>query len=205
MTQVKVPGRILVEDVRASFTDGIWTPSVPRGTTGDPAYNMQAILPRNHPQIPALIALINEAAQREFKDQWQTVLAQAQAAGKVFLRDGNTKPYDGYAGNLFISTRNKQKPKVYQGKQEVDRANSRIYSGCYVNLLIDVFPYSRGSKGIGASFKGVQFLRDGEPLGGGAPVGADDFGDVEESAGAAAEFGALFGIQAPAGNAGFNV
>lgn len=195
MTQAKVPGRILLENVRASFTEGIWTPSAPPGTNSEKAYNMQAILPKNHPQLPALMALIQEAAVKQWKDKAAAILQAANAAGKVFLKDGNTKPYDGYAGNLFVSVRSKQPPQVLEGRRVVSRQESRIYSGCYVNLLIDVFPYIRGSNGVGAGFKGVQFLRDGEPLGGGAPASVEEFGDVEENAQAASEFGALLGLQ----------
>lgn len=215
----KVPGRILVENVRASFTDGIWTASAPPNTNGERAYNMQAILPRDHPQVPQLIQLINEAAQRENKwrgevpdgqggmmPKWQSILTTANAAGKVFLRSGDDKPYDGYAGNLYISTRSKRPPQVLEGRRVVTQNESRIYSGCYVNLLIDVFPYTRGSNGIGAAFKGVQFLRDGEPLGGGAPANVEEFADIAEGAGvdAASEFGALMGVPAPAGGAAFD-
>ena len=196
----KVPGRILVENVRASFAEGIWTASAPPGTNGEPAYNMQVILPRDHPQVPQLIQLINEAAQKQWKEKAQQVLTVAQAAGKVFLRSGDEKPYEGYAGNLYISCRSKKAPKVLEGRRVVTREESRIYSGCYVNLLIDVFPYTRGSNGVGASFKGVQFLRDGDPLGGGAPANAEDFADIDETVDAANEFGALFGMDAPAGN-----
>jgi hypothetical protein len=208
MTQAvapEVPGRILVQDVRASFTEGIWVASTPPNTTGEPAYNMQAILPPDHPQVPALVALIQWAANKQWKEKAAAVLTVAQAAGKIFLRNGNDKPYDGYAGNLYISCRSKQKPKVYQGKREVDRAGSSIYSGCRVNLLIDIFPYIRGSNGVGAGFKGVQFLRDDQPLGGGAPARAEEFGDVQETAQATAEFGALFGVQTPAGSVGFKL
>lgn len=207
----KVPGRILVQNVRFSFTDGIWVASTPKGVTGEPAYNVQAILPRNHPQVPELLQLINAAALKQWKDQAQAVLAVAQAAGKIFLRSGDTKKYEGYAGNLFIACRSKTRPKVYDGMEngkprEVHkREDSRIYSGCYGNLLIDVFPYIRGSNGIGAGFKAIQFVKDGEPLGGSAPAAADEMGVVEESAQAASEFGALFGVPGPTGSAGFSL
>lgn len=219
----KVPGRILLANVRASFTDGIWTASTPKGTTGEPAFNVQAILPPNHPQMSELTGLIVSAAQKQWKGQvpnpqngqpmpeWQAVLAVAQAAGKIFLRNGNTKKYEGYAGNMFVSVRAKSRPKVYDGmlngkpREVFKREDSRIYSGCYVNLLIDVFPYTRGSNGIGAGFKAIQFVKDGDPLGGSAPAQADEMGVVEESAQAASEFGALFGVAGPAGSAGFQL
>lgn len=205
MAQAQVPGRILLENVRASFPEGIWTPSAPPGTDAKPAYNMQAILGRDHPQLKALMALIQDAATRQWKDKAAMILAAANAAGKVFLRDGNTKPYAGYAGNLYVSLRSKTPPQVLEGRRIVQRADSRIYSGCYVNVLFDVFPYTRGSNGIGAGFKGVQFLRDGEPLGGGAPTSVEDYGNVDEAANAAAEFGDLLGLSAPAGNAEFKI
>lgn len=192
--KAKVPGRILLENARASFTEGIWTPSAPPGTGAEPAYNCQAIIPKNHPQLPEVMRLIQEAAEKQWKDKAPQVLTAASAAGKVFLRDGNTKPYEGYAGNLYLSLRSKQAPQVLEGRRIVTRDQSRIYSGCYVNILFDVFAYTRGSNGIGAGLKGVQFLRDGEPLGGGAPASVEEYGDVDEGAQAASEFGALLGV-----------
>lgn len=230
----KIAGRILLVDVRASFTDGIWVAGVPQGTNGNPAFNMQAILPRNHPQLPALSEMIVAAAQKQWKGEvpnpngngqmvpaWQLVLQAAQNAQKIFLKSGDSLTSkgksrgEGYAGNLFISTRVEQsrgRPKVYDGmlngkpKEVFKREDSRIYSGCYVNLLIDVFPYIKGSNGVAAGFKAVQFLRDGDPIGGSAPAQADEMASVvEESAQATAEFGALFGVAGPTGNAGFQV
>lgn len=216
----KIPGRILVENVRASFTDGIWVAGVPQGTTGNPAYNMQAILPRNHPQVSALLQLIQQAATKQWKENAQNVLAVAQAAGKIFLKSGDMPTSKGkprgeaYAGNLFISTRveaSRGRPKVYDGmlngkpKEVFKREDSRIYSGCYVNLLIDVFPYTKGSNGVAAGFKAVQFLKDGDPIGGSAPAQDDEMAVVEESAQAANEFGALFGVTSPNGSAGFQL
>ena len=56
-----------------------------------------------------------------------------------------------------------------------------IYSGCYCKVSISFFAFSvNGNKGIAAGLGNIQFLRDGEPLGGGHISAADDFGEAEE-------------------------
>ena len=55
---------------------------------------------------------------------------------------------------------------------------SEIYAGCYVNMFVEFYAYENsGNKGIAASLRGVQFVRDGERLGG-EPLEAEDMFSV---------------------------
>lgn len=209
MANASIPGRITILNARVRFSQGIFQASSPPGTNSAPAYSCKLILPPNHPQLPEINNKIVQAAQSTFKAQWEATLNQAHAAGKVVLRDGNTatakdgQVYAGCAGNLVLSARNPQPPIVLDGlKNRVTREQSQIYDGCYVNAQVDIFGYTRGSKGIGARLLIVQFAGGGEPLGGGAPGDESAFGEIEQAAQAGSEFGNPLGVptqpQAPA-------
>ena len=67
-----------------------------------------------------------------------------------------------------------------QAKQPIEATEGRIFSGCYVNLLLDIYAYDGDSgKGVTASLDGVQLLRTGEPLGITKAEAEDEF-DMEE-------------------------
>lgn len=212
----QIAGRILLENVRITFSKGLFEAGLPKGITqGSPAYSYKLIIPRDHPQVSQIMKEINDAALRLFKDTAPQMLANAKANGKICLRDGNAavdssgQPYQGCAGNLVLSVRSDAakfpRPAVLEGRVPVERAQSRIYDGCYVNALVNFFAYKTGSIGIGCRQLATQFLRDGEALGGGAPADLSVFPEVEASAQAAAEFGELFGTPGPAGGAGFTL
>lgn len=214
----QIKGRILIENARIIFSKGLFEAGRPKGISeGNPAYSYKLILPRDHPQVPALMKEINDAVVSLFKEQAPQMLAKAKADNKICLRDGNTAMdtqgniYAGCAGNLVLSVRSDSmkfpRPPVLLGRTAVEQAQSKIFDGCYVNAMVNIFAYKTGSVGIGARQLATQYLRDGEPLGGGggAPADLSAFPELADSAQAANEFGALFGSAAPAGVAGFSV
>lgn len=80
------------------------------------------------------------------------------------------------AGKMTVSARSTRRPQV------VDRDltplaidDMKPYSGCYVNMVVDVYAYANDGGGISASLEVIQFVKDGEALGGGAPVKAADY------------------------------
>lgn len=93
------------------------------------------------------------------------------------------------ADTLYISA-NKQEEKCKDGvltvldqdKQPIAANSGRLFSGCYVNAVLDIyaFPAKNGGKdGVTASLEGVQLLRKGEPLGITQIDAADDFDEEE--------------------------
>lgn len=99
------------------------------------------------------------------------------------IRDGDTKDDDTYADSVYINAKAKlaYKPAVY------DKANNRIentklYSGCYVNVYLRVYNYSAATNmGCGFGLVALQFRADGEPLG--STTDTDSiFGEKKETA-----------------------
>ena len=61
--------------------------------------------------------------------------------------------------------------------------STRVYSGCYARVSLNMFPYdAAGNKGVSAGLNNVQFLRDGESLGGRSRA-ADDFDALDDDEG----------------------
>ena len=101
------------------------------------------------------------------------------------MHDGNLKSnYDGFTGNMYVSSRGQMKPTVINSDcTPLTAADGKPYSGCYVNAQVALWAQDNGyGKRINAQLRGVQFLRDGEAFGGGAVASADEFAPVDASA-----------------------
>ena len=67
-----------------------------------------------------------------------------------------------------------------QHKQPIEANSGLLFSGCYVNVVIDVYAYeNKEGRGITASLEGVQLKKTGEPLGITKIDASDDFDEEE--------------------------
>lgn len=204
-TQQKKAGIVMLEDVRIAFAHGLWRADTVQGGQGRPAFSASFLFPRDHKCVPLVMATMQQVARAKWGPEGDKVLQGLMAAGRACLRDGNSKPDTaGFPGNLFISARSPTMPLVIdQNRQPLTQASGRPYSGCYVNARLAIWAQdNQYGKRINAQLTGVQFVRDGEPFAGGSPASIEDFGEIEQSAMAANEFGALFGEQQAAQGAG---
>lgn len=123
------------------------------------------------------------------EDFFETHLSKNGKDG-FFLRDGDKKDSEDYEGQAFFTARQSAKkgktptqPRcgklVGDGKWVAltgARLEEEIYSGCYADVVIDVYAYdNEGNKGIGAALKAVMKTAEGERMSGGAPVNMEDF------------------------------
>lgn len=122
--------------------------------------------------------------------------AQAQAA-----EDGKTKAFGGtvpknlkttlhdgdeeadldrnpeYAGHMYMAMSSKTRPGVVDQDLNPVLDSTQVYSGCFARVSINAFAYNTsGNRGISFGLNNVQFLEDGEPLGGRTRA-EDDFAD----------------------------
>ena len=177
---------VMLSDVRLSFANALFEPKVVQGQ-GEPKFSGSFIFPTNHPCVAAIKAAMKKVAEEEWKEKAGEVFAMLKASDRLCLRDGDTKPqYEGYKGNLFLNASNKIKPLVIDGnKSPLSAASGRPYSGCYVNMSIEVWAQdNKFGKRINATLKGVQYLRDGARLAGGGVASAEDFEAIPEAGGA---------------------
>jgi hypothetical protein len=165
-----------LSNVRLTFPQ-LFEPKQVNGQ-GEPKFSATGLMPKNHPQIEAIKAAIFEAATAKWGAKAADVLKQLAAADKLCLHDGDAKSdYEGYAGTLFINASNKVRPLVVGPQREdLAAADGKIYSGCYVNMVLDFWAQdNQFGKRVNASLLGVQFRADGPRLAGGAVASADDF------------------------------
>lgn len=71
---------------------------------------------------------------------------------------------------------------VGRGKETLSQADGKIYSGCFVNAVFDLWCYggaaTKGTYGFGATLLGIQFVKDGDPFGGASQAKDEDFEDL---------------------------
>jgi hypothetical protein len=178
--------KIRLENVRLAFPN-LFEPKAAKA--GQKAkYSAAFIFPKDHPAVAVIRDAMVEVAKAKWGDKWESIYAGLRAADKLAVHDGDAKAeYGGYAGNLFVNASNEVRPLVLgggpDGKAPLSASDGKPYSGCYVNGLVELWAQAHAEHGkrINASLMGVQFVKDGERLSGGATAAADDFDAIPQS------------------------
>jgi len=170
------------------------------------SYSGDFLMAPDHPGFKQLMAKINEMALAKWKEHAGNVLNLINADRKLrCYGDGNQKvnsktfqPYDGYAGNVYVTAGRDNPPQIIQADgTPVDPTNTmayqaltrKMYGGCRVNAAIKPWPQdNKVGRGIRCDLVAVQFAADDTPFGEGAVDASGMFGAV---AGAPAGFGAV--------------
>ncbi|WP_321823588.1 DUF2815 family protein [Pyramidobacter piscolens] len=177
--------KIVLKNVRASFVNIF----EPKGYNGnDPKYSMMLLMPKDHPQYPALVAATVEAGREEWPAKFK-----GDSFPKGFknpVRDGDeerdTAARPEYENSYFMNCSSKQAPRVVDRNPRIalTKEDRRIYSGCYVNVSLNTYAFDvSGNKGVALGLINVQFHSDGEALSGVYSNPEEDFddeSDVEE-------------------------
>lgn len=175
--------KLMLTNVRLAFPTLFTAKTV--GGEGDPAFSASFLFDAKHPAYKQVNDAIEAAAKEKWGAKAEANLKALRASGKVCLKDGDEKAnYEGFEGNFFVSTRSKNRPLVLdRDKNPLTEADGKPYAGCYVNASIEIYAQDNGfGKRINASLRGVQFVKDGDSFGGGAPASADEFDSVEDGA-----------------------
>lgn len=84
-----------------------------------------------------------------------------------------------YAGHMYMAMSSKTRPGVVDQDLNAIMDSTAVYSGCYARVSMNAFAYNTsGKKGVSFGLNNVQFLEDGEPLGGRTRA-EDDFADED--------------------------
>lgn len=142
------------------------------------------LIPKGSAQHKELEKACIAAMEEKFPGKGKTAWASIQGnRNKCTFQDGDTYEYDGYAGHIVIKAQSTTRPTVIDRKRNpVTEADGVIYNGCYVNAKISLFGYDNTGKGLSATLRGVQFLKDGDSFGGSAPAKAEDFEELDDEA-----------------------
>lgn len=184
-TRIRIQGRLAfpVLDKPKAFEAG-----------GTLRYSGNVIVEPNSEALKAIKKAMRSAAAGKWGEaKADKALEMLTKSLKTCLLDGDSRDYDGYAGNWVVTAHApaNQPPELFktEGGRNVrlDNTNqSVIYGGCVVNVILDFWAQdNQYGKRINAQLCGLQFVRDGDPFGGGRPASANEFEVVEEAEGVA--------------------
>lgn len=176
--------KMMLPNVRLAFP-ALWVAQRVNGE-GEPAFSAALLLEPNHPSLKELDKAFVAVAKEKWGAKADAVLKAMRSTDKLCLHDGDTKSnYDGFPGNMFVSSRSKVRPLVIdRDRTPLAQEDGRPYSGCYVNAQIELWAQdNKFGKRINAQLRGIQFFRDGDAFaGGGTSADADEFGDLSTEA-----------------------
>lgn len=178
--------KVMLRNVRLSY-EHIFTPTS-FDDSQDAKYSATFIIPKDHPDLPAIKKAMVEAGQEtfpaEFKSgQWPNGIAcglkdadkDVNGMGEL-LADKNPA----YKGCYILEANSTSRPVVLgRRKEALTEADGIIYSGCYVNASLAAAGYTFGKvkKGVKCYLNGVQFVKDGERFGSDATADFDELTD----------------------------
>lgn len=181
--------QIQLKNVRLSYAN-IWAPEPPfDNPEGPKKYSSALIFPKTDAHNKKVLKdAIAEAKEKGKGSKWGGVIPKNLDIG---IRDGDDKLMpdgatvaEGYEGMHYINTKANEnyQPVIVNRRAIPITDQSEVYSGCYCNVFVDVFPYSSaGKKGISFGLVGIQKMADGEPLGASFSVSAFDVFDDGDS------------------------
>jgi len=168
------------------------------------SYNCEFIMPQDHAGFAQFMQRYGAMALDKWKEHANTVMSmingdrktRCYGRGEEKVNKKTFTPYDGYAGNVFITSGRDIPPQVIQADgQPVDAGNTMayqalaraMYGGCRVNAAIK--PWLQDNKhgrGVRCDLVAIQFAGDDKAFGEGAADASSMFGAVAAPAAPAA-------------------
>lgn len=166
--------KIMLRNVRLSY-EHIFTPSA-FDDSQDAKYSATFIIPKNHPDLPAVKKAYFEAGQETFPSDFnggawpRGYTCSLKDADKDTDSNGTllAEKNDAYKGCYILEANSTRRPVALdRRKAAVTEDDGIIYSGCYVNASLAAAGYTFGKvkKGVKCYLNGVQFVKDGERFG----------------------------------------
>lgn len=182
--------KIMLRNVRLSY-EHIFKPTA-FDDSQDAKYSATFIIPKDHPDLPAVKRAYFEAGKEAFASDFvgnawprgftcslKDADVEVNSLGEV-LAEKNPA----YKGCYILEANSTRRPVVFdRRKAAVAEEDGIIYAGCYVNASLAAAGYTYGKvkRGVKCYLNGVQFVKDGERFGADA---SDDFdaldGDVDD-------------------------
>lgn len=193
---------IFLSDVRLSFPNLAEPQKRRNEQTGEEriSYNAEFIMAPNHPGFAQFMQRFAQLAAEKGKEHanalMQMIMSDRKSRcfgqGSEKVKKDTFQPYDGYAGMVYITTGQKNRPQMIKADgSAVDPANTmeyqalarKLYGGCRVNAAIKPWwqnpnPQKQVGHGIRCDPVAIQFLRDDKPFGDAAPDTTGMFGAV---------------------------
>ena len=201
---------IFLSNVRLSFPHLAEPQRTENPTTGTVriAYNADFLMPEGDPGFQQFMQQYKALMVQTFAENAPVVMNMILAdrklrcfgRGEEKVNKKTFKPYDGYAGNVYLSASSERPPQMIQSDgKPVDPVNTmafqslarKMYGGRRVNVAVKPWVQkNQHGNGIRCDLVAVQFANDDTPFGDGAPDVSGLFGAVAQTSAAAGMFGA---------------
>lgn len=177
-------GKLVTGKVRASFVNL----EEPNQLSGK--YQLDLLIPKDSPEVKKINAAINQAVN-DGVDRLKKWNGKKPAKFFSPIKDGDEKieeaekpeNYAAYEGMYYITPKASKANEFFCFDKDRNRIEpDEIYSGCYVRASLEFFPYAHdmGGKGVSVKLSAIQFISDGESLGGGHRSEDDVAGDFDD-------------------------
>jgi len=168
--------KIQLKNVRLSYANLF---EARENKSGELRYSVSLLIPKDHPQVDDLNAAIDAEGENKFGKKWASMRKKNDPLHDAD-EDGKADDDPVYEGMLYINTSSKRKPQVVDRQVQPILDDSEIWSGCYANVSITVFPFDvPENKGVSFGLNNVQKVKEGERLGG-VPNADEEFEAIDD-------------------------
>ena len=161
----------MVIPCRISFAN-IWEPRSINGS--EEKYSVSCVIPKSDTATIGRIEKAVEAAKADGKPRrWGGKIPPNL---KLPLRDGDLERPDdeNYRDCMFVNASSKEAPQIVDRRKQSIIDPMMVYSGCYCNISVNFYAFNtNGNRGVACSLGNIQFVKDGDRLGGKASADAD--------------------------------
>jgi len=138
-------------------------------------YTATLVLDKSNPEHKAIKKVIDKQIESIYK---QTKNKRSDFKDDRFcIKDGS----DEFENSWLIKVGNPKRPKIIdRDRTPLLESDDKIYAGCYVNAIIDLYYYDKQyGKFLLSNLYGVQFQADGDKLGKEIPDVTEEFEDLD--------------------------
>lgn len=168
--------KMILKGVRLSYANLF---EARENMSGDLRYSTALLIPKDHPQIDDLHALVDQVGDEKFGKKWPAMRKRKDPVHDAD-EDGKADDDPNYEGMFYINTSSKRRPQVVDRKRQPILDDSEIWSGCYANVSFAVFAFEvPENKSVSFGLNNVQLVKTGERLGG-APNADEEFEDIDD-------------------------
>lgn len=171
--------KVVIKNALMSYANLLEPRLTPDGS--EEKYSVSIILDpkENAEDIKSIEAAIKEVLVEKFGAKAYTAKGPAKSYHNP-LRDGEDRDDPVYEGKLFINASSTRKPQVVDRKMMPILDDEEVYSGCFGNISIQIFPFDvPAKKGAGCGLNNVQVVKKGDRLGGPASAN-EDFEEMDD-------------------------
>lgn len=160
------------------------------------SYNCDLLLPAEDAGLQRLMKAIGKLAEEKWKEHAANVLNlinqerknRCYGRGEEKVNKKTFQPYDGYAGQMYVTANNSKQPQVIDADgKTVDPTNTmmtqhhmrQLYGGCRVNVAVK--PWAQNNeygRAIRCELVAIQFAGDDTPFGEAETDASSMFGKI---------------------------